>query len=245
MNSIPYVTVAQMREVDHLMVEDVGVSILMMMENASRNIAFLAREMLGGSAKGKNIVILCGKGNNGGDGLGAARHLTNLGASCRVFLAEEEDRLNSQAKTQYAILEQMRVEVNGYKTFSDAHLTSHLGFADLIIDALLGYNLQGNPREPTATLISFANKSQRPILAVDLPSGLDADTGQPYTPTIKAYATITLALPKVGLLAKKAKDYLGDLYLADLSVPRTVYEKIGINVPVIFEKAEVVKISTA
>lgn len=242
MRNIPAVTIGQMREVDRLMVEEIGVSILMMMENASRNIAVLARNLLGGSVKEKKIIILCGKGNNGGDGLGAARYLINFGANCKVFLSSEADKLSTEARTQFNVLKNINAETHEYGTFSDAYMTGHLEYADLIIDALLGYNLKGDPKDPIANFIRLANKSNKPILAVDIPSGLEGNTGYSGNPTIRANTTITLALPKVGLLTDIAKEYVGKLYLADLSVPKKVYEKIGIEVPVIFEKEEVIEV---
>ncbi len=238
---IPAITVDQMREVDRLMVEEVGVSILMMMENASRNIASLTRKVLGGSVKNKKIVVLAGKGNNGGDGLGAARHLMNFGATLIVVLAEDESQLNENAKTQYEILKQSNIIV--YQFSQVENLENKLKEeAQIIIDALLGYNLKGNPRGAYASLIESANKSGRPILAVDVPSGLDSDLGKANEPTIKAKYTLTLALPKAGLLKKEAEKCIGELYLADLSVPKTVYDQLGIDVPPLFEKHEIVKI---
>ncbi|MBI2430593.1 MAG: NAD(P)H-hydrate epimerase [Candidatus Levybacteria bacterium] len=242
MNSIPTVTIDQMREVDRLMVEEIGVPILMMMENASRNIAVLSRKMLGGSVKNKKIVIVCGKGNNGGDGLGAGRHLINYGARVICLLTTEVNKLRPDAKAQYIILQNMQAHTEAYHGPRCFSLLEEFIDADLLIDALIGYDLKGNPKEPIATFIAKANESEKPILAVDIPSGLNGNTGQPYTPTIKAHATITLALPKVGLLTDSAKQNVGELYVADLSIPKTVYEKIGIEVPIIFEKEEVVRI---
>lgn len=241
--NIPSITVEQMREVDRLMVEEIGVSIRMMMENASINIAVLVRKMLGGSVNGKKIVILCGKGNNGGDGLGAARHLINFGANVTCLLTTEVLELNTDARAEYEILKNMQANIRAYHDTDCFSLLEDFVPADLLIDALLGYNLKGSPREPIATFITKANESNTKILAVDIPSGLQANTGKPLMPTIKADTTITLALPKVGLLTEKAKGYVGELYVADLSVPKTVYEKIGIDVPIIFEVEEVVKIS--
>lgn len=230
-----------MREVDRLMVEEIGVSILMMMENASRSIAVLARSMLDDSVKNKKIVILCGKGNNGGDGLGATRHLINFGATCKVFLTTEADKLNPHAKVQYNILKRINAEVHEHGTFSDVHLTSHLAFADLIIDALLGYNLVGTPKEPIANLIRLANDAKKLILAVDIPSGLNGNTGKPHEPTIQATTTLTLALPKVGLLTDSAKKCVGKLYVADLSVPKNIYDRLGIDAPLLFEHQEILR----
>lgn len=242
MKSIPSVTIAQMREVDRIMVEEIGMSVPMMMENASRNIAILCKKLLGGSVENKHIVILAGKGNNGGDGLGAARHLINFGATCKVFMMSTAESLNPNARIQHNILKQMTVEVNEAGSFSESHLISHLEFADLIIDALLGYNLKGAPREPIATFIYLANDCKKPILAVDIPSGLNGDTGIASKPTIKANTTLTLALPKAGMLTKKAKKYIGRLYLADISVPSVVYKRLGIDVKNLFVEDESVKI---
>lgn len=237
---IPTVTIEQMREVDRLMVEEIGVSILMMMENASRNIAIMARTMLGGSVKDKKIAILCGKGNNGGDGLGAARHLINFGANVDCFLSSKSSELRVDANKQYTVLK--NIDAHGYEP-ADANLESNLAHTDLIIDALLGYNLKGNPKEPIATFIHLANLSHIPILAVDIPSGLNGNTGEAFDPAIQATTTLTLALPKVGLLTDKARNYVGELYVADLSVPEAVYEKFNIHIPNIFEYEEIVKIS--
>ncbi|MBI1869367.1 NAD(P)H-hydrate epimerase, partial [Candidatus Gottesmanbacteria bacterium] len=147
---IPSVTIEQMREVDRIMVEEIGVSIVMMMENASRNIAILARRILGRTIKDKSVIILCGKGNNGGDGLGAARHLLNYGAECHIILAARPSELRADPKIQYQILQKsypqsLEININNKNEY-----LKHCGSADLIIDALLGYNLKGNPKEPIA-----------------------------------------------------------------------------------------------
>jgi len=234
------VTIEQMREVDRLMVEEVGVSILMMMENASRNIALLSRRMLGGSVKNKRIVILCGKGNNGGDGLGTARHLINFGADVACFLSTTSSELRTDARVQYTVLKNIEAPI--YEP-SNSALDSMLTRADLIIDALLGYNIQENPKEPLASLIRSANNADKPVLAVDIPSGLNGDTGEASDSTMRATTTLTLALPKVGLLTDKARDYVGELYVADLSVPEAVYEKLNIHIQNIFEHEEIIKIS--
>lgn len=235
---IPLVTVPQMREIDRIAVES-GISVLMMMENVSRNIASLARTILKGLVKDKNILVLCGKGNNSGGGLGSARHLINFGANVSCFLTTKPEQLSDAAKTQYQILKNTKANLF---EFSEENLAQKLLDTDLIIDALLGYNLKGDPKESIATYIRLANQSQKPILAVDLPSGLSGDTGKAFNPTIKAFATLTLALPKVGLLTEEAKEYVGKLYLGDLSIPKIVYQKIGIEVPLLFEKENTVKI---
>jgi NAD(P)H-hydrate epimerase len=237
------ITIDQMREVDRLMVEEFGVSINMMMEHASRNIAELSRTTLGGSVKDKDILVLAGKGNNGGDGIGAVRHLTNWGGHVHTVLATPVSDLTEQARVQYRVLAATDSPVSFAQNTTIAELTHLLKSSNLIIDALLGYNLHGNPQEPYASLIELANENDTPVLSVDIPSGLEGTTGTPSTPTIRAQSTLTLTLPKIGLMKQEAKEYVGDLYVADLSVPKQVYERIGIKVPLLFEKSEVVLIS--
>jgi len=242
MINIPTVSVDQMREVDRLMVEEICVSILMMMENASRNIAILSRKLLGGNVSDKKIVILCGKGNNGGDGLGAARHLINFGGTVTCILSEHKENLGGNARVQLNVLKNIDATIIEFSDGETQLIQEKINNSDLVIDALLGYNLKGNPKGTIATLINLSNSAGRPILAVDIPSGLDGNTGQPHAPTIKARATITLALPKAGLTKDVAKEYVGELYVADLSVPSNVYRKLGISVPNVFEYEEVVKL---
>jgi NAD(P)H-hydrate epimerase len=113
---------------------------------------------------------------------------------------------------------------------------------DLIIDAMIGYGLAGNPRGVIAEWINKVNASGRPVLALDTPSGLDTTTGLPGQPCVRASATLTLALPKTGLISAKAAPYIGELYLADISVPPQLYEKLGIEIPAIFIHDTIIKI---
>jgi len=115
--------------------------------------------------------------------------------------------------------------------------------ADVVLDALLGYSLDGPPREPEAGLIRIANSNGLPILALDLPSGLDPDSGLPHDPTIRATRTVTLALPKVGLLRPEAASSVGELWLADISVPPTAYAEVGIVPGPLFAESDLVRIA--
>lgn len=230
-STIPVLTVKQMQEVDRVAVEEFGISTLMLMENASRNIAIMARKMLGGSVANKKIIVLSHKGNNGGDGLGATRHLINFGAIIHCYLTTPPESLSPDSQVQYKILKNIGANITVFNLNIKPQLEKDLKQADLIIDALLGYNLKGAPRAPVDSVIKLANNSGKKILAVDVPSGLNADTGKAYNPTIKTHTTLTLALPKTGLLTEKAKPYVGDLYLADISIPQKVYRKLGISVP--------------
>src|SRR5437879_9892578 len=112
---------------------------------------------------------------------------------------------------------------------------------DLLIDSLIGYGLEGNPRDRVAAMIKHANESGRPILALDLASGMNATTGEIYDPCIKATATVTLTLPKTGFLSPSSLPYVGDLYLADISIPRKVYQSFG-QEKALFQKDSLLKI---
>ena len=236
---IPSLTAEQIKQVDSLAVKFFGVDILQLMENAARNVAETARIVLG-KLKGKEITILCGKGNNGGDGLVAARFLSNWGAKPKVILACHPDELSEENRAQLGVLRSMFVEIlhliNSYQ-FEDA-----IKRADLVIDGLIGYNIHGDPEGLYAKLIDFTNQNAKKVLAIDIPSGLNPDTGQPYNPCIKADSTITFCLPKKGLLEKSAKDFVGKLYLGDIGVPYEVFEKMGLKPPKVFEEKSLFKL---
>jgi NAD(P)H-hydrate epimerase len=234
--SIPALTSEQMRAVECAMIHDFGISSVRMMENAGRSFAELARLKLGGSVDRKAIFVLAGSGNNGGGGMVAARHLVNWGAWVAVILGEKPSPEDTIACEQLEILQRM-----GIGLFAAKALGKMFEHADLILDALSRDGLNGPPRGDTADLIRRANQSEQMILALGAPSGLDASSGYVFEPCIRAYATLTLGLPKIGLLAPEARAVVGELYLADLSIPRQVYEELGVQVPNIFAEASIVK----
>jgi NAD(P)H-hydrate epimerase len=229
--NIPTLSTAQMIEVDRLMIEEFGIDLLQMMENAGRDLADLAQRMVIGSLNGRTICVLCGRGNNGGGGMAAARHLHNRGAQVRLIRLAGE--LKAAPARQWFSLQSLGLRNEPY---------FELAKADLILDALIGYGLQGDPRPEVAVWIEKANASSVPILALDAPSGLDTTSGQAGQPTVRAEATLTLALPKTGLLAESAKPYTGKLFLGDISVPAALYQRIGVEVGTIFEKDTVIQI---
>ena len=212
-----YLTAREMAEFDRTAIEDFGIDELLLMENAGVSVAVVARRMLGGSVAGRTVCVLVGKGNNGGDGLVAARHLCNWGAKVSLILGGERADLRAIPARQMAILEKLGVGSSGPE--------AGVPGAELLVDALMGYNAQGDPKEPLAELIRAANRSKVRTLAVDLPSGLDATTGKPGNPCIKADSTVTLGLPKTGFLNPEARDYVGTLYVADISFPDQIYRK--------------------
>ena len=212
MTALPALTTDQMREVDRIMVDAHGITLGQMMENAGRNLAWLAADRFGP----KSVTVLAGPGGNGGGGLAAARHLANRGVEVAVTLARPPGEMQEVPALQARILGEMAVP------FSPAPRP-----ADLVIDAVLGYSLTGDPRGPAADLIQWAN-GQPVVLALDTPSGLDTTTGRIGDPCVAATATMTLALPKTGLL--ESPGVVGDLYLADISVPPSVYRAFGFEI---------------
>lgn len=227
-----------MREVDRLMVETYGVSLLQMMELAGRALARLVRIHLGGPLVDKVVVVASGPGNNGGGGLVAARHLSNWGAAVTA-LVESADRIPEIPHRQWDAL--THLPVDRYEGTRALEFLEHTR-ADLVIDALIGYGLRGAPRGWTATTIALINAQQAPVIALDVPSGLDATTGEPAHPCINAATTMTLALPKTGLLTPAARPYVGALYLADIGVPPALHTRLHLNVGTIFGRSSLIRL---
>ena len=232
-DEIPYITRAKMVEVDRLMTDEFNIPLLLMMENAGFHLAELTNGILGRNKEKKRVLVLCGAGNNGGGGMAAARHLLNRGISVSVAFAGKPLSLKQAPALQMQILKRMGVSI--YKEIEVIDV-------DLIIDALIGYGLQGVPRGKVSRWIRLANQANTPILSLDIPSGLDADSGMPAGECVRASATMTLALPKIGMKELTSKKYLGDLYLADIGVPFALYKKIGIEVKNIYNTSPIVKI---
>jgi NAD(P)H-hydrate epimerase len=231
-NGLAYVTAEEMALIDRAAIEEFGVDVLSLMENAGTSTAEVARRLLGGDVAGKQIAVLVGKGNNGGDGLVAARRLHNWGAKVEVVLSDK-GAMGSVPSSQLRAVEVSEIEVKGP--------IASLRDSDLLVDALLGYNSKGNPREPIASMIAEANGSRIPILAVDLPSGLDSTTGEPNVPCITAKATITMGLPKTGFLEPGARRFVGELWVGDVSLPRELYRRYSME-PTLFDRQSVARI---
>jgi NAD(P)H-hydrate epimerase len=236
---VPYLSTDQMREVDRLMIEVYHIELIQMMENAGRHLAALARErFLGGNPQYKHVVVLAGTGGNGGGALVCARWLHNAGAQVEVFLAAAPEAFTPVPAHQLDILFQVGVSVTQGNHFTED------GKPDLIIDGLIGYSLKGVPREPIASLIHAANAIDCPTLALDTPSGLDTSTGTVSDPTIRAAATMTLALAKEGLRRETARQVVGELYLANISVPPGLYAQpsLGLYVSNLFGTSDIIRI---
>jgi len=217
------ITSKQMASVDDLMIDYYGISILQMMENAGLSLAMLVSKITNYNKK-KNIVILVGKANNGGGGLVAARHLHNFGYNVVVILSSS---LKKVPLKQLSILKKMKVTIYNFNNKKNKNIKKIINDSELILDALLGYNSKGNPYGTIKDLIEIANNSKKKILSLDIPSGLDPDTGKIYNPCIKANYTLTLAYQKKGLLNNKK--YVGKLYLSYLTIPRELSRKLKLK----------------
>ncbi len=238
-SAIPYLTTDQMIEVDREMVEGLKIELVQMMENAGRNLAHLARQrFLEGDPVGKRIVVLCGTGGNGGGALVAARRLHNWGAKVRVFSTQPLEAYAPVPAHQLDILHRMKVPTEG------ADNVTREKTPDLILDGVIGYSLKGAPRGAAAALIRWANAQTAPILALDAPSGVDTTTGTVFDPAIRATATMTLALPKEGLRSLGVEEHVGELYLADISVPPSLYGETALRLDVgpLFAYEEVIRL---
>ncbi len=238
---VPAVTAEQMAEVDRSAIEDYGVTLLQMMEQAGSHLAEVVRVEIGGDLRDKRVVVAVGPGNNGGGGLVAARHLTNRGASVRVVLARPALRMTEAARHQLATLIAMGTEccVATYD-LDDDELKQVLADADLVVDAVLGYRIQEAPYGEAERLIGFIVAADRPTVSLDLPSGLDPDSGTASGVAVKAQATLTLALPKTGLTTTSGAARTGRLYLGDLGLPDALYAGLGIDVSHPFAAGRVV-----
>ncbi len=214
---VPAITAAQMREVDRIAMEETGPNLFQMMENAGRNLALCAIDMLGREWRTSKIIVLAGAGGNGGGGICAARHLANLGVKVRLCIATP-DRMGEVASFQRKIFRSTSGSEVALGNLDDEH-------ADLIIDAIIGYRLQSAPRGHALELIQWTNETAVPVLALDVPSGIDSTSGDAPGLFVKAQRTLTLALPKTGLLPERT----GELFLADIGIPQIVYQRIGVH----------------
>ncbi len=243
---VPIVDSATMAEIDRLAIEEYGITLLQMMEQAGSHLAEVARLELGGDLRDRSIVVAVGPGNNGGGGLVAARHLINRGARVRVVLARPALRMTEAGRHQLATLISMGASccVATYD-LTDEELEQALARADLVVDAILGYNIHGAPRGEVERLVGFIVRSQRPVLSLDVPTGTDPDTGEASAMAITARATLTLALPKPGLVTVAGSGRAGRVYVADIGLPATLYAQLGIDVGPLFAAGRIVALDMA
>lgn len=224
------VTAEQMKEIDRIAIKETGPNLFQMMENAGRNLAEIIIQSLGKNWKSQKIVVLAGTGGNGGGGICAARHLANHGADIKVCITEP-NKLKDVIAYQLHILKSTNAKIISIDEL-------HNEKPDLIIDAIIGYNLNGEPRGKSLELIKWAESKLSLKISLDIPSGIDATTGEKYKYFVKPDLTLTLALPKTGLLP----DLVGELYLGDIGIPEKVFKRIVANYKNPFQEKYYVKL---
>lgn len=208
-----WLTEEQMIEVDRVMIDELGIELIQMMENAGRNLAQLTIDRHAPA----RVVVCAGSGGNGGGGMVAARHLANRGVEVEVVTTRSLDELRGVPAHQRRILDEMGVRiVDGWAD------------VDVILDAVIGYSLRGAPTGRSLELIDAMNAYPSPVLSLDTPSGLDVTSGEAPGAVVRADATLTLAAPKVGLADS---DAVGELFVADISVPPVVLTDLGAAAP--------------
>jgi NAD(P)H-hydrate epimerase len=213
----------QARALDRRAMDEFGVPGVVLMENAGRGIAELLRSL---GARGP-VHICCGPGNNGGDGFVVARHLDNARVPVRVLLFDDPAKLTGDAAVNYRILAAAGFPVEVMTDPAAEPLRRELAAADWVVDALFGSGLRGPVRPPFDRVVEAINGSGARVLAVDIPTGLDADTGRPQGPTVRAAHTATIAAPKAGFAAPGAVGWLGQVHVIDMGVPRRLLEEFG------------------
>jgi NAD(P)H-hydrate epimerase len=218
------ITAEQAREIDRRAVEECGLSSLVLMENAGRG----AVDVLTGLGIGGPVLICCGSGNNGGDGLVMARHLDLRGFAVHVAIWGEPSRYSPDTSANLRVLQHCDVPIESFTTDSDLlRLRELLSGVDWIVDALFGTGFRGPLRAPFANVITALNAAPARRLAVDLPSGMNADTGECAEPTIRADHTVTFVAPKMGFESPAARAVLGQVHVTDIGAPRKLVDFVA------------------
>jgi len=213
------VSVQGMQRIDHAAIHSVGIPRLLLMEHAGLAVARAVQAIIPNPPQ--PIFVCCGSGYNGGDGLCAARHLVQRNYEPRVVLVGSGKDLKEEPTVYLRILQALQVplveidSLDALDSFNQDWVTK----ASLLIDALLGIGLQGPVRPLYARLINLMNRAKKPIVAVDVPSGLDADTGLPQGIAVKATVTVTFGLPKHGLVVGQGPEYAGEVIVDDIGIP--------------------------
>ena len=218
-----YSTKEEIEKLDDLAVAN-GLEIRQMMELAGWHILAVFDELK--IPKTAKVVVVCGKGNKGGDGLSATHHLINQGWKVDVVFISKE--LVANVQHQFNLLRKMKAAMINYSD-NKKKAERAIKSSDVIIDALIGYHLKGAPRGDYADVIMVINSASKKVIAYDIPTGIDATTGECFDPSIEATVTLTLALPKKAFKFEEAKNKSGQIFLADIGIPAFIYDQISPN----------------
>lgn len=236
LSDVPTITKDQMIEVDRVMVEDLGITLVQMMENAGRNLARFTMDTYISTGRASEVVVLAGSGGNGGGGLVAARRLSGWDVPVSVHLSRPADQY------QGVIGHQLQALVNVGVTVEIAGQPgSQAGRSSVVLDCLVGYSLSGAPRGRVADLIRWTSTSGARVVSLDVPSGIESTTGEVMVPAVGADVTLTLALPKSGLVSSQSIGKVGQLSVADIGVPAALYRtSFGLEVGDLFGESDIV-----
>ncbi|MGA2671460.1 MAG: NAD(P)H-hydrate dehydratase [Dehalococcoidia bacterium] len=224
--------VGEMKDLDRRATEEFGISEGLLMENAGEAVYFVMLQELG--IKGNKFVVFCGGGNNGGDGLVVARKIHSSGGEVKVFLLDDEAKFKGAAKKNFEIVSRMPIEM--FRVNSIDSLIPELLDCDAIVDAIFGTGLVRNISGIYRDVIQLINESQSTVFSVDIPSGINGDTGEVMGVAVKADYTVTFGLPKLGNMLYPGYEHCGKLYVSHISFPPALYDsnsiKVAINNPV-------------
>jgi len=224
--------VVEMKDLDRRATEEFGISEDLLMENAGQAMYFVMLQEFG--IKTNKFVVLCGSGNNGGDGLVVARKIHSNGGEARVFLLDDETKFKGAARTNFEIASRMPIEIS--RVDSIESIISEVLDADAIVDAILGTGLVREVGGLYKDVIRLVNESQRTVFSVDIPSGINGDSGEVMGAAVKADYTVTFGLPKLGNMLYPGYEHCGKLYVSHISFPPALYDsqaiKVAINNPV-------------
>ncbi len=228
----------EMQELDRKAIETYRIPGMILMENAGKGAAEVISRTFPDIHR-KKIAIIAGKGNNGGDGFVIARYLLNQGVSVKIYLLTDPKGLRGDAETNYSIFQRMKGEIIPVPSSKDyVKVKRDLEKFDILVDGIFGTGLDAEVRGYYREVIDHLNTLQRPIVAIDIPSGLDADTGKPLGTAIHASLTITFGLPKVGHLIPPGIDYVGDVRVVDIGIPKRLVDEENIST-YLLEKQEI------
>lgn len=214
-------TAKEMAELDRQTIEEIGIPGIVLMEAAGRRVVVEVVDLLG-DVRDKRVVIFCGKGNNGGDGYVVARHLHKLGAHVETFLIGEHDDVKGDARTNLNILKNIGIDVLPWSHEEHAFVAKG---GHLVVDALLGTGVKGALRGDYEAVVAQINASGARVVAIDLPTGVETDTGAVHGACVQADVTVTMGHLKRGLLFSSGREHAGRIAVADIGIPRVVSEK--------------------
>lgn len=217
------VTVEQIQKMDDIAINEYGVPSIALMENAGRTMSNEVRRMLK-DRKTKNAIVVCGVGNNAGDGFVMARHLANANFGVHIFQVGKSADLKKDAAINYKIIKNMGIEVKEIESFNEEDAT-HLGQCDVVVDAIFGVGLSRTIEEPYKSIIETMNNHSSRIVSVDIPSGLNGTTGEIYGTCIKANRTITFSFAKEGFYVNEGPNHVGKVVVREIGIPVDIHEK--------------------